>query len=195
MPNEGAFMKTFAIVLALVTTAFASAGAQTPPAQGSGQGPMAAWLRGAFSANRDYIARAADGMPEDNYNMRPGAQAEVRTFGQLVGHLAEFNYLWCSQAKGEKNPAQGKYFEKLTTKAELVKAITGALTYCDGVYSAVTDRSGQEMVTITQENGRSAQSLRMSLLVLNYGHNNEHYGNMVTYFRIKNMVPPSSQAR
>ena len=39
--------------------------------------------------------------------MRPGTQTEVRTFGQLIGHLATYNYLWCSQAKGEKNPGDG----------------------------------------------------------------------------------------
>ena len=174
------------VVVACATTVFA----QNPPAP-----TMSSWLRGAYSNNRNYIARAAEKMPEELYGMRPGTQPEVRTFGQLIGHLADYNYLWCSQAKGDKNPVAGQELEKLPNKAALVKAVNDALAYCDGVYDALTDQSGQELLTITQENGRRTQSLRMSLLVLNYGHNNEHYGNVVTYMRIKDIVPPSSEPR
>jgi uncharacterized damage-inducible protein DinB len=168
------------------TTAFAQAPATPTPA---------AWLRGAYTNISRYIPRAAEKMPEEHYGMRPGTQTEVRTFGQLIGHLANYNYLWCSQAKGDKNPAAGQDFEKLTNKAALVKAVTEAIGYCAGVYEALTDASGQELLTITQENGRRSQSHRISLLTLNYGHNNEHYGNVVTYMRMKDMVPPSSEPR
>jgi len=166
------------------TTAFAQAPA-TP----------ASWLRGAYTNISRYIPRAAEKMPEEHYGMRPGTQAEVRTFGQLIGHLANYNYLWCSQAKGDKNPAAGQDFEKTTNKAALVKAVTEAIAYCAPVYDALTDASGQELLTITQENGRRSQSFRISLLTLNYGHNNEHYGNVVTYMRMKDIVPPSSEPR
>ena len=97
--------------------------------------------------------------------------------------------------RASKNPAAGTDLEKLPNKAALLKAVNDALAYCDGVYAALTDASGQELLTITQENGRRTQSLRMSLLVLNYGHNNEHYGNVVTYMRMKDIVPPSSEPR
>lgn len=185
-------MKTIALAVAfaaLSAPAFAQA-----PSPAASPNPMSDWLRRAYTGNRNYIARAAEKMPEDLYAMRPGTQTEVRTFGQLIGHLANYNFLWCSQAKGEPNP-NTLDLEKAATKAALVKGVNDALAYCDGVYAALTDRAGQETVTITQENGRSTQSLRMSLLVLNYGHNNEHYGNVVTYMRIRNIVPPSSEPR
>jgi uncharacterized damage-inducible protein DinB len=134
-------------------------------------------------------------MPEENYGMRPGTQTEVRTFGQQLGHLANFNYLWCSQAKGEKNPNTGNNLEKLATKAEFVKAVTDAFTYCEDVYNSLTDASGAETIDITQENGAQTRNLRMALLILNYGHNNEIYGSMVTYMRIKGIVPPASEPR
>jgi uncharacterized damage-inducible protein DinB len=175
------------VILSWTTAAFAQAPA-TPPTTSS-------WLRGAYNNIRGYVARAPEKMPEELYGMRPGTQPEVRTFGQLIGHLATYNYLWCSQAKGEKNPADGQDLEKLPNKAALVKAVNEALTYCDGAYAALTDASGQELLTITQENGRRTQSLRLSLLILNYGHNNEHYGNVVTYMRMKDIVPPSSEPR
>src|ERR1700686_5125135 len=111
-----------AVFLALAFAA--SAGAQGKPQQAAP--PFSAWLKNAYMSNRDNISRSAAKVPENLYGMRPGPQAEVRTFGQILGHVANFNYLWCSQAKGEKNPSQGKDLEKLTSKADLTKALGGA---------------------------------------------------------------------
>jgi len=187
-------MKRVFIVVLLGTFLAIPAAAQTGQ-QASPKDPMATWLHNAFSTNRKNIERSAEKVPEGLYGMRPGEQLEVRTFGQMLGHLANFNYLWCSQAKGEKNPAQGSDFEKLTSKALLIRTLGDAFSYCDSAYAALTDASGLEIVTVTQENGRQTQVPRMSLLVLNYGHNNDHYGNLVTYMRIKSIVPPSSEPR
>lgn len=183
--------KFFAIVLICLPAIPASA-------QTSGESPanpLSTWLRDAYMRNRTNIVRSAEKMPEENYGLRPGPQEEVRTFGQQVGHVANYNYLWCSQAKGEKNPNAGTNLEKLATKAEFMKALNGAFAYCDGVYSSLTDASGAETIDITQESGRQARSLRMGLLILNYGHNNEIYGSMVAYMRMKSIVPPASEPR
>ena len=160
----------------------------------AGDNPLSTWLRNAYMNNRNTIVRTADKMPEENYDMRPGSQQEVRTFGQQVGHLANYNFLWCSEAKGEKNP-NTMNLEKLTTKAEFMKALNDAFSYCDGVYAALTDASGAQTIDITLENGRSTRNLRMGLLTLNYGHNNEIYGSMVIFLRMKNIVPPASEPR
>ena len=112
-----------------------------------------------------------------------------------MAHVATFNFLWCSQAKGEKNPNAGTNLEKLATKAEFIKAAADAFAYCDAVYNSLTDASGAEMVDITQENGRQTRNLRMALLIMNYGHNNEIYGSVVTSLRMKNIVPPASEPR
>ncbi len=168
--------------------------AQAPAAQNNQDNPLSTWLRNAYMGNRNNIVRTAEKMPEEFYGMRPGAQQEVRTFGQQVGHVANFNFLWCSEAKGEKNP-NTMNLEKLTTKAEFTKALNDAFTYCDGVYAGLTDAAGAQMIDITQESGRQTRSLRMGLLTLNYGHNNEIYGSMVVYLRIKNIVPPASEPR
>ena len=156
---------------------------------------MSTWLRDAYMRNRSNIVRLAEKMPDEFYDMRPGAQPEVRTFGQQVGHVANFNFLWCSQAKGEKNPNAGNNLEKLNTKAEFMKALNDAFAYCDPVYESLTDASGAQVIDITQESGRQTRNLRMGLLTLNYGHNNEIYGSMVVYLRIKNLVPPASEPR
>jgi uncharacterized damage-inducible protein DinB len=180
-------MVAFAALCALDSAAQTS---QQPPAN-----PLSNWLRDAFTRNSNTILRTAEKMPEENYGLRPGPQMEVRTFGQQVGHLANYNYLWCSQSKGEKNPNAGNDLTKLSTKAEFIKALTDAVAYCSGAYASLTDASGAEMIDITQENGRTTRNLRMALLILNYGHNNEIYGSMVSYLRMKSIVPPASEPR
>ena len=186
-------MKTTLFVCALLGSSLAiSVAAQ----QGQPPPPtVSAYVRNAYTGNKNNIVRSAEKMPEENYGMRPGPQQEVRTFGQQVGHVAKFNYLWCSQAKGEKNPIAGNDPEKLATKAEFMKALNDAFAYCDSAYDALTDSSGLETIDITQESGRQTRNLRMALLILNYGHNNEIYGNLVTYLRMKSIVPASSEPR
>src|SRR5947209_468343 len=124
-----AMSKLFVIVLVALPAIPAAAQTDQPVAN-----PLSAWLRNAYTGNRNNLLRTAEKMPEENYGLRPGPQQEVRTFGQQVGHLANYNYLWCSEAKGEKNPNAGNNLEKLATKAEFMKALTDAFAYCDGVY-------------------------------------------------------------
>ena len=59
----------------------------------------------------------------------------------------------------------------------------------------MTDATGSEVITITQESGRQTQQTRMGLLILNVVHNEEVYGSIVTLLRMKNIVPPSSEPR
>lgn len=178
----------FSTLLALPLAAQTKAPAAPPK-------DLSLWLRNAYGGNRKFLVRAAEKMPEELYSLRPGAQTEVRTFGQLIGHLANFNFRWCSDAKGEKNPQEETDFEKLTDKAALVKALEGALTYCDGAYAMLTDANSMDIVQGTRDDGTKAPVLRISRLIVNFAHNNEHYGNLVTYMRIKSIVPPSSEPR
>lgn len=175
-----------------------SAAAQTAPSGQSSQSqpapPLSAWLLNYYMASRNNLAKSAEKMSEENYGMRPGPQQEVRTFGQILGHLTNSNFFFCSTAKGEKNPATMDY-EKAATKADLVKGLNDAFAYCDTVYKSQTDSSLTETVTTTGGNNRQVQFIRITRLIQNVAHNNEHYGNLVTYFRIKSIVPPSSEGR
>src|SRR5579862_8225559 len=90
------------VMFGLATPATAQTGKQADA------NPMSTWLRGAYNGNRNNIVRTAEKMPEENYGLRPGTQPEVRSFGEQVGHVANYNFLWCSQAKGEKNPHGGE---------------------------------------------------------------------------------------
>lgn len=185
-------MNRFCAVLIAGFSLVFSAAAQQAPAPPT----VAESVRNYYMTRKSEIVRSAEKMPEEFYGLRPGAQEEVRTFGQHLAHIANFNYLWCAQAKGEKNPNAGINLEKtLSTKAEFLKALNDSFAYCDGAYNALTDASGAEVIEITQESGRVQHVPRMALLILNLEHESEVYGSMATTMRIKNIVPSSSERR
>ncbi len=143
--------------------------------------------KGMFDGVKNNIVKAAEKMPEENYAFKP--VDTVRSFGQLVGHLADANYMFCAAVKGEKAPAGGIEKGK-TSKADLVQGLKDATAYCDSVYAGMSDGAGAEKIKLF---GRERSKL--SVLNLNTSHSNEHYGNIVTYMRIKGLVPPSSEGR
>ena len=136
------------------------------------------------------IAEAAENMPADEYAFRPTPQ--VRTFGQIIGHLVDANFFFCSQAVGEKSPATVDY-EQITAKAALVQALNDSLVYCDRVYAATTDGNFSQPVQIADVVGTgSRNTVRGAVLMYNITHNNEHYGSIAVYMRLKGHVPPST---
>lgn len=139
---------------------------------------------------RRNLADAAQAMPAEEYSFR--ATPDVRTFAQLIGHVINANWFFCSQAKEEKSPATTNY-EQLTDKAALVTALNDSLTYCDEVYAATTDANFTRPVQMQGGLGMSATTtVRGAILIFNTTHNNEHYGNIVVYMRLKGHVPPST---
>ena len=139
---------------------------------------------------RRNLAEAAAAMPADEYAFRPTPQ--VRTFGQLVGHVASANFFFCSEAKGEKSPSTTNY-ETLSDKAALVKALDESLAYCDQVYATTTDGNVSQPVKMMAGDGiGTVNTVRVAVLTFNTTHNNEHYGNIVVYMRLKGHVPPST---
>ena len=136
------------------------------------------------SAARDHWIYAA----EDLYAFKP--TPEVRSFGQLLGHIADANYMICSIASGSKPP--GSSVEKTkTTKADIGAGLAASFAYCDKVWSATTDASAAAPVKMPF----GPAMPRLSALAFNTSHDFEHYGNIVTYMRLNKMVPPSSQGQ
>ena len=70
-----------------------------------GADPLVAGQKGLFQGTKNNLARAAEKMPEELYSFKPAP--DVRTFGQLIGHLADFQYVFCGAAAGEKPPVSG----------------------------------------------------------------------------------------
>lgn len=153
--------------------------------------PIASGVRTAWDGAKRNLTRSAEQMPESDYAFRP--VETVRTFGQILAHVAGANYVFCSAAKGEKSPHAEAAFEKTaTTRAQIIKVLNDSIAYCDTAYAALDDRRAGETIELPFGMGKGARALP---LMLNTGHLQEHYGNLVTYFRVKGMVPPSSQGQ
>ena len=151
---------------------------------------MAAVAKAMHATIRRNLVEAAEQMPAGEYGFRPTPQ--VRTFGQLIGHVALANFFFCAQVEGEKPPITANY-EQVADKAALVKALTDALAYCDHVYQATTDATFNQAVQVGPGVGMGpASTVRGAVLTFNTAHNNEHYGNIVVYMRLKGLVPPST---
>jgi hypothetical protein len=158
----------------------APAAQSAPPAN-----PITASEKGFYSFVSGAVVGAAQKMPEENYSFKP--TPDVRTFGQLVGHVADASYSFCSQAIGEANPV--KDIEKTkTSKADLVAALKGGVAYCNKAFDSMTDAKGSEMVKLFNFN-----LAKLTVFSINTAHTDEHYGNMVTYLRLKGIVPPTSE--
>ncbi|MCG6954478.1 MAG: DinB family protein [Gemmatimonadetes bacterium] len=159
--------------------------AATPASAQTGQDAASlAGVRSLYESVRGYITASAEQMPEDKYSFRP--TPEVRTFGEIIGHVADSQYGFCAPVRGEKAPTMPSA-EKLTSKAELVKAVKDAFAYCDAAYGIPASKLNDALTFFGQPH------TKLSVLAFNMAHDFEHYGNLVTYMRINGMVPPSSQ--
>jgi uncharacterized damage-inducible protein DinB len=138
---------------------------------------------------RRNLIEAAEAMPAADYAFKP--TPEIRSFAELVGHVASANNYFCSMAKGEPPPSTVNFERTVTDKAALVKALGSALSYCDAAYKETTDATANQAVKIAGPGG-SGQSTRALVLMFNTTHNNEHYGNVILYLRLKGIVPPST---
>lgn len=156
-----------------------------PTAVASQADPLSAFNKRAYGQLKNWLLRSAEKMPEDDYNFKP--TDAVRSFGQVVGHLADAQYLFCSSVLGEKSPAP-RVEQSKTSKADLVAALRDAFAYCDRAYDGLTDASALQMVKLFRE-----ELPKLAVLTANDMHCAEHYGNLVTYMRLKNVVPPSSE--
>jgi len=175
-------MRQTTLMIAVMLICACVASAQAPA-----QGPIAAGQKFLHSMVKDNIVRSAEKMPEANYSFKP--TPEVRSFGQLIGHVADAQYLFCSAVLGKPNQGPGVEKSK-TTKADLVQAVKDAFAYCDQAYNGLTDAQAGALVKFF-----GAEQAKATVLSFNTAHNNEHYGNIVTYLRMKGLVPPSSEKR
>lgn len=151
------------------------------------QNPISGGQKFLYTMVKNNIVRSAEKMPEANYSFKP--TPEVRSFGQLIGHVADSQYLFCSAVLGKPNPAPGIEKGK-TAKADLVQALKDAFAYCDAAYDGLTDAQAGALVKFF-----GADQAKTTVLAFNTAHDNEHYGNIVTYLRMKGIVPPSSEQR
>lgn len=174
--------------------ATAAGAAQTP--QAAPTDPLSTFVKGQWGQISRNLIGSADQMPEANFTMKLGTTPEVRTYGSLVGHVINWNCIFCARAKGEASPNTTDYENTPQTKDQLVKGMHAAIDYCGPMYDSLTDSSGMMMVTppAAPGHGPGRPYSFIQPLVQNIIHSNEEYGNIVGYFRAANLVPPSTAA-
>lgn len=166
------------IAVAMLFAAAAISSAQTA-------NPLSSEAKQAYTNIKNNLTRMAEKMPEENYAFKP--TPEVRTFGALVAHVADSQMRTCSAVKGEAKQAGAG---AKTAKADLVAALKDSFAECDAAFESLTDASAAEMIKTAR-----GQRSKLGALVGNTIHDNEEYGYMSVYLRLKGVVPPSSEGR
>ena len=164
----------------LALLAAAPLAAQSAPAGSAVADAQANW-----ASVRDYLVQSAVDMPEAKYAYRP--TASVRTFGEILAHVAGSQSMFCAIALGEKPAAENAVESRKLGKDALIAALKKSNEDCARAY-AQDDASAGAMVDVF-----GTQHTRLYALIENAAHDSEHYGNLVTYLRMNGMVPPSSQ--
>ncbi len=142
-------------------------------------------IKGQWTGMIDNITKAAEELTDAEYAYRP--VATVRTFGELIGHVAGTQDLICASVLGEKAPAEDAIEKSAKTKAALVAALKASTAHCAKAYAIPVAQAGV-MVDMFGD-----KSTKLAALALNAVHDGEHYGNIVTYMRMQGKVPPSSK--
>ena len=159
--------------------------ATAKPAAAQAADPGMAALRAQWMGVITNITKAAEEVSEADYAYKP--VSAVRSFGELIGHVAGSQHMICAAALGEPQPAEDAVEKSAKTKAALVTALKESTEHCKKAY-AISAATGAMETTLF-----GGKDTRLGALTLNAVHDGEHYGNMVTYMRMKGMVPPSSK--
>jgi hypothetical protein len=149
---------------------------------------LAAVLKASYAGSKANLLAEAEKMPEADYSLRPGTMSEVRTFGQLFGHIAAGQFGICSAVKGVPNPVGSASLEGFKSKAEFTKALSDSFGFCDDVFAVTTDENVLQGIRQGPNEVPRAAAL-FGLLA----HNAEMYGIATVYLRLKGIVPPSTE--
>jgi uncharacterized damage-inducible protein DinB len=150
--------------------------------------PMVKAIRAQHDMITGNLVKSAAKVSEADYAFKP--TPEVRSFGELVGHVANANFMICATAVGEKSPSTANIEKTVTGKAALEKALADSIAYCTTAMGKLTPANVVEEIKFF-----TGPTPRLGVFSFNNAHNMEHYGNMVTYMRLKGVVPPSSEGR
>ena len=149
------------------------------------QSPLLAELKQNYTGVKNNLLKAADAVPDAEYGFKP--TPEIRSLGEGIAHVADTQLTLCGLAKGEQK--RGSAASK-TSKSDLVAALKESFDYCDGVYDGLTEPALTETVKMF---GRDRT--KFGVLDFNVIHDNEMYGYLSVYLRLKNVVPPSTAGR
>jgi uncharacterized damage-inducible protein DinB len=177
-------MKPLALLITLIAAPALAQSMLTTNAPATGAAAVST-TRTLWTGVTGYITQSAQDMSEADYAFRP--TPEVRTFGQIIAHVAGSQMMFCAAALGETPQAEDAIEKTKTTKADLIAALKASNDYCARAYG----QSDADATGSTKLFGQDHS--RLYALMQNATHDSEHYGNIVTYMRLRGLVPPSSR--
>jgi uncharacterized damage-inducible protein DinB len=139
-------------------------------------------VKQSYNGIKNNLLKMAEKMPEADYAFK--ASPDIRTFGQLVGHVADSTMGTCSAINGA---AKKLGASSMSSKADLSAALKSAFDECDKAFESLTDATASQTVKMGQREGTKLGALSRVVI-----HDNEEYGYMSVYMRLKGVVPPSS---
>lgn len=147
------------------------------------ENPLSGEIKQSYQTVKNNIIKSAEEMPEENYSFKP--TPDIRSFAQILGHVAESQMRTCSAIVGAQKSIDAA---SKTSKADLVAALHEAFEQCDKAYNTVTDSDAGNMIKTPR-----GQRTKLGVLIGNTIHDTEQYGIIAVYLRLKRLVPPSSQ--
>ena len=150
-----------------------------------GQVTLSGEAQQAYTNIKNNILKAADKMPEENYSFKPSP--EIRTFGALVAHIADSQTRLCNGIMGKTKAGTAG---TKTAKADIVAALKDSFTDCDAAFDGLTEANAKDVVKMGPR-----EFTHLGALLRGVIHDNEEYGYLAVYLRLKSVVPPSSEGR
>ena len=166
---------------AALTLAAATLNAQTPPPPA---GP-AAEARTSYMNLKGNILKAADKMPEADFQYRP--TPEIRTYAKIINHITMAQMRTCNALNGTTFDPKSMPSDT-ADKATILAGLKASFDVCDRAYGALTDGQLIDVVTV----GPASRS-RIGAAWGNVSHDNEQYAELSTYLRLKGLVPPTAE--
>ena len=187
--------KTMLAVVILTMTVFSARCTQSREApEQSGVTPTVSGvfqkeLATRWAAMKTKLVDVAEVMPADQYGYKP--TPEVRSFGDILEHVADANYRRMSEASGVEAPAAGEHGHGSKSKAEIVHVLSDSFDFGSSVLADLTPSRALE----TAEARNLGRMTRQNVIVQVLGNAAEHYGQVVVYLRLNGIVPPTTTAR
>jgi uncharacterized damage-inducible protein DinB len=187
MTRSFSFVLASAVLfVAPACTAVAQQPAMQPPKADTKPVTQVGEALAAYNQTKTIIIGSVESMPAENFSFKP--TPEIRSYAELFTHVAQAQKGICSAIAGttaERSPQS-----TASTKEEVLALIKKSFDDCDAAYNSVTDANASEV------GGQGyMRGTKLGNMWKNVAHNNEMYGQMVVYLRLKGIVPPSTAMR
>jgi uncharacterized damage-inducible protein DinB len=177
-------MKRALVIATLLLLAAAAPAAQTTSV--ATKNPVSTALRDILPRRQKNTVAAVEAMPADKFNYKP--TSDQRTFGQLVVHMAETNYLLCSKVTALSAPKVEEVKDS-DPKDKLVAALKASFDFCSDALAKMDDSKLAE----TTEGFGGKQVTRAWLSLILAGAWDDHYAETAMYLRLNGVLPPTAK--